>query len=529
MKDLKGTYLNIDIDVFAYILNGSCNDLSNLREKIDLYIEGYKGHGISDLIFNIFGQSSIVPTKVVDWFYDTYDRTVEDGKPVDYTAAPHPKAMRMAYDMMEDPVGYMLESAGSDFRVWLSYRMNDCHHCYLETSELRSETLYYHAKKNGGFLPEHLSPRPYHGLLDYSDPHIRRVMLDYIKETLYRYCPYGIELDFLREHLCLDYEKIPNACGIMTDFMTNLKAITDGYTRELGREVKILVRLPRSVNHCKTFGFDVKEWIRLGLVDVISPSTRWYTSDFDMPVSDWKALCEGTDVELAVGLEYYAWDKIKVSEECAKGFAAQYLDCGADRIYLYNHYREALELPDMTKWYKSHPGFTLASSVGAFDSAPWDLEKLKRIDAERISIWEATKSREAAKSGARRSLLTFEEPFLVPVGAERFDPLPIKIHGEVNFKKLTGDVTDGRVTLFLGVKAGVTPPRVLVDGREAPLLGKSEDAYFAHPELQGPLPERFEGLEYYAYAPTVSGDLYRDITFISDDCSVEYLEFKAET
>ena len=530
MKNKNGCYVNIDIDVLAYILNATCNNFSNLEEKLELYVEGYKNHGISDLIFNVFGQSSVVPTKVVDWFYDTYSRKVEDGKPVDYTNAPHPKSVRMAYDAVKDPMSYMMDVAKKDFNVWLSYRMNDCHHCYLETSELRSETLYYHAKKNGGFLPEHLSPKPYHGLLNYADEHIRSVMLDYIRETLFNYPPYGIELDFLREPFCFDYEKTPEACEIMTDLMTKVKDIVNGYEKEHGKKVKILVRLVRDIDNNKIFGFDVREWIKRGLVDVLSPCSRWSDTDSDMPISEWKALCEGTDVEIAAGLEFYLWNNIKVDAESARGLSAQYFDEGADKIYLYNHYREAVALPDMTEWNKAHPGFKLFEEAtdNTDDKQAWNMDRLAAIDRDKIKIWEAAENLSSAKSKTRRHVLTFTEPCLVPKGGKPFMPLPLTVEGKATLEKLTGDITDGKVTLYLGVKKDAVPPKVTVDGSEAKLVGKTRDAYFAAPEYDGNAPEAFISLDYYAYEPKVNSGNVRSLEFFSDSTTVEYLEFKVE-
>ena len=72
MKQNNGCYVNIDPDVLGYIYNGVKGDFSNLKEKLDLYLEGYKGHGISDLLFNIFCQNSLVPSEVVDFVGDIY-------------------------------------------------------------------------------------------------------------------------------------------------------------------------------------------------------------------------------------------------------------------------------------------------------------------------------------------------------------------------------------------------------------------------------------------------------------------------
>ena len=47
MSNKNGCYVNIDGDVLGYVYHGVKGDMSNLREKLDLYLEGYKGYGIS--------------------------------------------------------------------------------------------------------------------------------------------------------------------------------------------------------------------------------------------------------------------------------------------------------------------------------------------------------------------------------------------------------------------------------------------------------------------------------------------------
>ncbi len=526
----NGCYVNIDPDVLGYVYHGVKGDFSNLKEKLDLYLEGYKGYGISDLIFNIFAQNSIVPSDNVGWLYNSYNLTEEDGKPVNYKGETHVHACYMAYNEMEDPIGYMIEESKKHYNVWLSYRMNDCHWSHAETAPGRCEQLYYYAKHNNKFIGDHVANRYYGECLDYADENIRNVMLAYIKETLYRYKPCGIELDFLREPFCFDYENIPNATEIMTEFIANVKAIITEYEKEFGGKVKLLVRLTRDIENNRIFGFDVKEWIKRGLVDILSPCSRWQSTDSDMPISKWKELCQGTNVEIAAGLEFYLWSNIKVDEASAKGLASQYFDDGADKIYLYNYYREAVKLPDMTGWNKAHPSFSLFNETAdnTDDADAWDMERLSAIDSDKTKIWKATENLASAKSGTRRHVLTFTEPCLVPKGGTPFSPLPFTVEGKATLEKLTGNITDGKVTLFLGITKNATPPTVTVDGYEAKLIGKSDDAYFAHPECDGNPPERFAVLDYYAYEPRVDLGNVRRLEFFADSLKVEYLEFKVE-
>ena len=353
-------------------------------------------------------------------------------------------------------------------------------------------------------------------------------MLAYIKETVERYDPYGIELDFSREMFCFDYEKTPDACKIITEFISEIKKIVSENEKSFGHKIKILIRLVRDIENNRIFGFDVKEWIKRDLVDVLVPTSRWRSTDSDMPISEWVKLCEGTSVTVSAGIEFYLWEQIKVNEEVQRGLSAQYFDEGADKIYLYNYYREAVELPDMTEWYKTHPNFSITEKRNTTmeESQIWDSERMKKLDQAKIGVWEAAADKESARAGTRRHILTFTEDVLVPRGGNSFNPLPISVNGEKGFRKLTGRLVGEEVLLYIGVTKDAEPPRITVDGKEAVLIGKTEDAYFQTPERDGPNPAYFANFDYYAYKPTVGEGNYRDIKFFSDSVAVEYLEFK---
>ena len=78
----KPLYVNLDPDTLGYIFNGTHGDLSDFERKVDLYIEGYKGHGIEHRPFNIFCQNSIGPTDKVEFIADKFEKKTEDGTPV---------------------------------------------------------------------------------------------------------------------------------------------------------------------------------------------------------------------------------------------------------------------------------------------------------------------------------------------------------------------------------------------------------------------------------------------------------------
>lgn len=527
----KPLYVNIDPDTLGYIFNGSHGDLSDFERKIDLYIEGYKGHGIEHLPFSIFCQNSLVPTDKVEFIADKFEKKTEDGTPVNYSNETHTLAMREAVRIMPDPIGFIMERIrAAGFKLWISYRMNDCHGSHEPTFCGRSENLYYKAKHEGGFIGDHVAGRYYGECLDYSKDFVRETMLAFIRDTALKYESYGLELDFLREIFCFDYEKTPNCREIMTGFMREVKKIALEAEKKWGHPMKILVRLVRDIKNNYIFGFDVAQWIKEGLVDVISPCSRWDDTDSDMPIAEWKKLTEGTSVEIVAGLEFYLKGRINISEECANALTAQYLDDGSDGMYLYNYYRESVPLPDMTEWYKKHPDFVLfdrkvEDKRRADGFVFWDFEKFLKLDRNKAAIWEACANGDVARESVRRHVMTYTEPPLVPKGGNSFFPFPAVVSGTLTLEKLTGEVENRRTVLYLGVNKNDTPPEVTLDDSPATLLGKTEDAYYQNPAKECDL-TGYENTDFYAYAITPKSGTRRKITLAAENTTVNYLEIK---
>ena len=531
----KGCFVNIDTDLFGYMWHGCHGDFSNLGQKLELYIEGYKNHGITDLLFNTFSQSSFVPIDCVGFAADKYYLTEENGIAVDYKDTTGLKSLHEAYSQLDDPFGYAMDVAKKcGFNVWLSIRMNDCHGSHEDTFLYRCDEIYYTAKRNGWFIGDHNSGRYFGECVDYAQEYVREKMLSVIRSTVEKYDSYGVELDFLREAQCFDLEKDDDRLGIMTEFMTNVRAILDEIGERRGHKIKLLVRLPRDIGNCRIFGFDVKEWVKRGLVDVISPCSRWLTTDSDMPIGEWCELVKGSDVTVTAGLEFYLYDRIEIGDDCMRGFAAQYVDEGSDGMYLYNFYREFVELPDMTEWMKAHPGFELyrddsESKIGSDKmEAVWNSLDLGAIDRNKIAPWEICSDPKSSGMGTRRHVMTYMEDCMCPKGGTPYRPLPITVTGEARLEKLTGNIEGREAYLYLGLKGESMPTEVTVDGNTAELVGKTEDAYVLNPKAAEALP-KYKALTYVSYRIAPNSDNRRDICIKANGAEIEYLEIKVES
>ena len=268
---------------------------------------------------------------------DIYDRTVENGIPVDWKDMPNQKFSHLLYydfgiDLFSELFGYL---KNHNCRYWLSFRMNDCHNGNVKTSNLRSD-FFYTAKNNGWMVGEKYGY--WETCLDFSIKQVREYTLSYIKEQLMRYDAYGVEWDFMREPVCFDYLERGDCCDIMNAFFRELKSAVNSAEEKWGHPIKINVRVTRDIGQNKIFGLDVHTWIKEKLVDSITVTPRFNITDSDMPIADWKKLVDGTGVELYAGIEILSYDIKMNDSKVVAAYSKKYFYQGADKIYLFNYF-----------------------------------------------------------------------------------------------------------------------------------------------------------------------------------------------
>ena len=96
-----------------------------------------------------------------------------------------------------------------------------------------------------------------------------------------------------------------------------------------------------------------------GLIDVLIPTPRWRTCDYDIPVGLWKRLLAGTDTVLAPGIEILLQPgqcrRFYATKDQVMGLAGQHFALGGDKTYLFNYFDDPR--PEDTYWNSavSHP------------------------------------------------------------------------------------------------------------------------------------------------------------------------------
>ncbi len=413
-----GIMLNIDINsVVTPFLNNTARKPVVHEQELHPFIDQYAKTGITDLALDVFCQFSNTPSKIFTDGVAKYLQKSENGLPVDYTDRYEGLYRITTYFNLDIYDVWFKRCRALGMRAWLSVRMNDAHCPDDDVSFLRSD-FFYSARQKGWMIGPKFGY--YRHCYDYAVPEIRQMMLDYITEQLDRYDVDGLELDWLREIYCFDTDRTPDAVKIMNDFMCQVKAIVIQAERKRGHRIYILCRLTRDVKQSLSLGFDALTWTQEHWVDVLVVSPRWATCDSDMPLDQWLPLCQST--ALWAGLEILVNQQkpqAMATAEVARGYAAQYLAAGADKIYLYNYYQDPY-----------HPVANLEE------------------------CYRTCGNRDMLQTLPRRHIVTWQD--LCPPGFKSYQPLPVTLQpgDETQIDMATGPIpSSADVRVIVGGKS----------------------------------------------------------------------------
>ena len=494
--------LNWDGDAEWFFMESLDGNYENLEEKAKDFLEKYyKDSGIGDILFNIFDQNSVTPSKVFTDRASKYYQKLENGIAVDYSGESRLKCHKISRE--DYGVGitevWVEHCKALGIRPWLSVRMNDNHYANAETGWIRSD-FFYEAKKNGWMLGERYNSSSVNW--NYAIPEVQKKMLDYIEEQLLAIDVFGIELDFMREPMCLDYYGDKNVCLYMNGFIEKVRATVDRCAERQGHPIKIAVRLPRDINLAKRIGFDAEYWAKNSLVDAVVPSSHWLGADTGMPIAEWCEKLSPYGVEIYPCLEMNLPLGLHIDAETAKAHTVQYADQGGDATYIYNLY---------------HVHFEYLKEAGIWFDCP---------SAEEImDTWRSCGDIDNCRKGVRRHLVTEESlgfHKLVP----RWNPLPKKISFGLGVEVQTGNISDDSdVTLFVGIKGQKNDNvRAFFNANECKYLGKGLDAF----ALKNP---NVDPEEIFAFSvPEACAEPLTQVVAISGDRDAEvyYLELKVD-
>lgn len=341
---MKKMYMNTDIDT------GTFPFLCKLAEQEEItpdmlypYIDVHRHTQVTDFVMNICASGSNTPSEVWMDYADIYESNIV-GKDKSSPSEKISIAWKGLYDIQKkhgiDVYATWIDRCRQvGFNPWFSFRMNDCHPGSKNTTDSEKDFVVK-AMKNGWMIGEEYGY--YAGCFDFYVPEVREHYLSYLREQIFRYNVYGIELDFLREYHCFQYltADMDECRRIMTGFVRDVKAILLEAERIHGHTIKLMIRLPRDIGHCLYYGFDPCAMAKEGLLDVVVTSPRFSGSDSGIDVDEWRRALAGVEVipgiEAAVGIVDGRF--VDCSKEIALGLCANYLSYNPEGLYFFNHF-----------------------------------------------------------------------------------------------------------------------------------------------------------------------------------------------
>lgn len=414
---------NQDFDHFF-----TCHDADAMSvEGINAYVDLYANSHVTQMLFCPNGMRATFRSATREAMWDGVDES---------TLAPNfakfVRHTRLCYERGVDPFATFLARARHHgISPWLTMRMNDVH--FTEHPDFFIHSSFWREH------PEyHRVPWSVHAYadraLDYGLAPVREYALAFIAELFDRYDLDGLELDWMRFIYHFKPGREREGGKALVSFFREVRRLADDAGRKRGRRIEISTRVPAHPESARRLGLDAVEWAKLGLVDQITPSPFFGTTNFNTPIALWAQLLGEARprVRLAPSMDmgvmpYPAGPRRYIDPDCVRGFAAAMLNEGADMPYLFNYHYILRHLD----------GRTPPSWMKAFH------DNLKHIGSLAFT---------GANPLPRRHIVTFDD--VIPLGVPQAALLPAELRFNRAFGLLTNlgpAPTGGRAQLVVAL------------------------------------------------------------------------------
>ncbi len=133
--------------------------------------------------------------------------------------------------------------------------------------------------------------------MDFAVKGVRDFRLSILNEILEKFNVDGFQLDFGRTAPFLSEPKREKA-KYMTEFIRDVrKLLNETSQKKNGNKKTLGIALPWDLDFCGDEGLFVKDWVKEGLIDYVSPG-EWYYADWNIPLDGWKKITEGSNCKL---------------------------------------------------------------------------------------------------------------------------------------------------------------------------------------------------------------------------------------
>jgi hypothetical protein len=183
---------------------------------------------------------------------------------------------------------------------------------------------------------------------------VREHKLAILEEAFDRWDFDGVEIDFARATPCLPPGQGYWQRGYLTMFMHDLREMLQAKAKKRGHPILISARVPETLAGCHFDGLDVRAWIKLAIVDILTLGCR----SFEVEYLAFQNIAKGYPVKL-----YPCMDEVHATEgynsptiEVFRGVADNWKAQGFEGLQTFNfqnaepNYTNSTWFPEMTNW-----------------------------------------------------------------------------------------------------------------------------------------------------------------------------------
>ncbi len=237
-------------------------------------------------------------------------------------------------------------------RKWWDQGIDWIQELIQETRKRNLEVFWHHRvnsvdiRPEGGLMMEKMNPvkkaHPdwviktwwWQGMWNLAVREVREYRLSILRELAENYEFDGIQLDFARHVPFLPPGQQWELRKHVTEFVRSVRWMLLEVERKRGRPFLLAAKVPRNLEGCRVDGFDVEEWARQNLVDILTLGSR----SVDVDVEAFRRITAGRDIKLQPCFDdHHTTDGYRNPPiEFFRGVFSNWWDQGADSVVTFN-------------------------------------------------------------------------------------------------------------------------------------------------------------------------------------------------
>lgn len=189
------------------------------------------------------------------------------------------------------------------------------------------------------------------GMWNLAAPGLREFKLSVLRELAENYDLDGFQLDFARHMPVLEPGRQWELRDNVTTFVRMVRSMLLDVARKKGRPILLAARVPRNLKGCRVDGFDIEEWARQNLVDILTLGSR----SVEVDISGYRKAVGDRNIKLQPCFDdHHTTDGYRNPPiEVFRGAFANWWQQGADSVITFNWSNAP---PEHCKRIGAHPG-----------------------------------------------------------------------------------------------------------------------------------------------------------------------------